>query len=154
MNINFGIETNTEHAFKLAGNKNVENSVEESKKPSVTSDKDGDTIVISAEAKEKLEESKNQYKAQKTPEEVAADGGASGEDETIKIIKEKIEKLQEEIKKLKENPEANKKLISAKENELVQLQGQLLQMIKKNGDKSGSSVSGGTPANGFSNSLT
>ncbi|WP_051249746.1 hypothetical protein [Maridesulfovibrio zosterae] len=154
MNISFGIETNTEQAFKLAGNKNVENSVDENKTPSVTSDIDGDTVEISAEAKEKLEQSKTQYKKQKAPDDVAGSGSGSNDDETIKTIQERIEKLQEEIKKLKENPETNKKMISAKENELVQLQGQLLQMIKENGDKSGSNVSGGTSAQGFTNSLT
>lgn len=102
-----------------------------------------DTINISAEGLAKS--------AKKTSEDT------SKEDQTVKMLREKIEKIEKELKELRQNPEQNKKAIQMKEQELQQYQGMLMEILNKRKGAGGGNqlgAGGGTPAQGSSSSLT
>lgn len=160
MGFDFRIGSEQVQSFNSTNEVNVANVDKDEEnlpdKSSLTVSKDGDTVDISAEAKSLLQ----QAQSEKTDQAKAGASGSSGseetskEDEMIEKLKEQIEKLKEEIAKLKQDPEKNKDQISAKENELMQLQGQLTTLLKQQAENSGTSMGGGTRAEGFKSSLT
>ena len=109
---------------------------------------EGDTVKISAEGMQKSAESQ-----EKSAKEVAQD--VANDEETEKMIRDKIKQIEKELKELRNNPEQNEKAIKMKEQELAQYQGMLLQILNdKKGASSGGGVGGGTPAKDIDSSLT
>ncbi len=160
MGFDFRIGSEQVQSFTSTNEVNVANvekkEEDQENSSSLTVGKDGDTVEISSEAKDLLEKSQSE---KNTATQAAASGPSSSdetskEEEMIEKVKEQIEKLKEEIEKLKQDPDKNKDQISAKENELMQLQGQLTVLIKQQAENSGTSIGGGTRAEGFKNSLT
>ncbi|WP_415718183.1 hypothetical protein [Maridesulfovibrio sp.] len=121
---------------------------EEEAKKSLTI-KEGDTVNISAEGIRKSSEAQD-----KSAKEVAQD--VVKEEETEKMIRDKIKQLEKELKELRNNPEQNKEAIKMKEQELEQYQGMLLQILndKKGASSGGGGAGGGTPAKDIDSSLT
>ncbi|WP_027180026.1 hypothetical protein [Maridesulfovibrio bastinii] len=103
-----------------------------------------DSVSISAEGLAKS--------AKKTTSEES-----SQEDQTVKMLREKIKEIEKELKELRQNPEQNKKAIKMKEQELQQYQGMLMDILnKKKGATGGGQLgaAGGTPVKGNPSSLT
>jgi len=103
----------------------------------------GDSVTISEEGRQKAAK-------------LTTKAGTSSEDSTeaaIARIKEQIEKVKEQIEKLKDSDLPEKQ----KQQQTLMLQNQLVQLndeLAKLQQQSGGSVTGGTKAEGFANSLT
>ncbi|WP_320170047.1 hypothetical protein [Maridesulfovibrio sp.] len=152
-NLRIGSEQVQSYTSPSVNVKNVEKDEEE--QTSLSTGTSGDTVEISDTAKSLLAQSKSADQTSDTESsEESEDSSSSQQEEMISRLKEQIEKLQQEIEKLKQSPEENKEQISAKENELMQIQGQLTELLEQQAKSSGTSIGGGTRAQGFSNSLT
>ncbi|WP_320175909.1 hypothetical protein [Maridesulfovibrio sp.] len=112
----------------------------------------GDTVSISQAGQEKLAAMTSMKSASEATEE--SSDSSSSIDDQIERIKEQIEKIKKELERLQKDPEKNKDQIAAKQNELMQMQSQLAEMQDQKAKASGTNSSGGTRAEGMSNSLT
>ena len=119
----------------------------------------GDTVTISEEARaiaaaeepEKSEEGQVNLSAEQTEES----DEESEVDRIIRMLKEQIEKLKEEIKELEESdlPEKTKlTLIQDKQVQLMELNDQLAEAMESKFKSMGTTISGGTRAEGAGNS--
>lgn len=108
--------------------------------------KDGDTVSISKQGKDKL--AAMQAGSEEDSEQT------SSIDQQIEKIKEQIDKIKEEIAELQKNPEKNKDQIVSKQSQLMQYQGQLTELQNQKNKANGASAKGGTRAEGMGKSLT
>lgn len=114
---------------------------------------DGDTVSISSEAYERFTESAKEGMENKETEESTA----SPAEQLIERLEERIRELEEEIEELQNSnmPEEEKRqMLAEKQSELSQLQAQLMEAQKEAAESEGMSLTGGTRANGFGNSLS
>ncbi|WP_319541559.1 hypothetical protein [uncultured Pseudodesulfovibrio sp.] len=108
----------------------------------------GDTVTISDEAR-----------ALAAPEESGESNQSDDEspvDQTIKMLKKQIEKLEQEVQAIEDSdlPEKMKRTqVQEKQNQIMELRDQLSEALEAKMKNSGTSVGGGTRANGFGNSV-
>lgn len=108
----------------------------------------GDKVTISKEARALVAPEKSDDSSQAKEE--------TNVDQTIKLLKERIERLEEEIKELEDGdlPEKQKlQKVQAKQTELMELRDQLLKAEQTKLKADGQAEGGGTRANGFGNSV-
>lgn len=120
----------------------------------------GDTVTISDEAKEKagqlnLYTTSKKAKTSSSSKSSESSTSTSDAQSQIDTIKKQIKDLQQKIQKIQKDATLSEK---EKQMQVQDLQNQLMQMneqlSKLQTQSSGSTVKGGTPAQGFANSLT
>lgn len=123
----------------------------ETKIPEQSQDQ-GDTVSISMEARALSA-------AGKTDEsDTGTDSGSSDVEQRIEQIQKQIKQLQQEIKELQSDDslsaEDKEKQVQAKQDELMQLQDQLMQAQKEQAKATGTTMGGGTRAEGAGSSVS
>ncbi|MFW5498339.1 MULTISPECIES: hypothetical protein [unclassified Maridesulfovibrio] len=140
------------YATSTAKNAAAEETEIQSTRLTMGKSADGDTVSISQAGQDKLAAMTSMESSSEATGESSESSNSI--DDQIQKIQEQIEKVKEEIEKLQKDPEKNKDQIAAKQNELMQLQGQLVELQDQKSQASGTNASGGTRAEGMSNSLT
>jgi len=115
----------------------------------------GDTVTISEEARALAAAEKSGETELKSDSE--SDSQTSAERQ-IAQLKKQIEKLEDEIKEIEDDPELTEKQkiqqVQAKQVQLMEMREQLSKAQEEQAEAIGASPYGGTPAQGFGNSVS
>ncbi|ADU61228.1 MAG: hypothetical protein KUA35_01160 [Pseudodesulfovibrio sp.] len=130
----------------------TQKTTEETAQASKAPEQQGDTVVISQEARALAAA----VKSEETESDSKDSDSKSTQEQLISSLEKQIEKLEEEIDELEESdlPEKQKQQqIQAKQAQLMQLNDQLLKAQQEQLELEGQVSGGGTSAQGFGNSL-